>query len=140
MEKEHRSMSSTPIDMALVLVQSVLSLHHFLQSSIPQNLGVPSKVTTLATDNIFFIVDSLLHLQAVFKISKGNVTVEVGYNYKNSSLLWIICTNILMNPTERITNRATANFSGLPTYDLRSLGYILNHRLFGSPLSNFNCQ
>ena len=48
MEKEHRSISSMPKGKALVLVQCILSLHHFLQSSIPQNLGVPSKVTSLA--------------------------------------------------------------------------------------------
>ena len=47
-EKEQRAMTSTPTGKALVLVQHVLSLHHFLKSSIPQNLGVASKETTLA--------------------------------------------------------------------------------------------
>ena len=45
-----------------------------------------------------------------------------------------------MDPPERITNRATVIFYGPPTYDIRSLGCILYHRLFGSPLCNFDCQ
>ena len=53
MEKEQRAMSSTPTGEALVLVQRVLSLHYVLHSSISQNSGVASKVTTLATDSIF---------------------------------------------------------------------------------------
>ena len=54
LEKEQQSMSSTLTGKALVLVQSVLSLHHFIQSSVPHNLGVSWKVTTLAMDNFFF--------------------------------------------------------------------------------------
>ena len=52
----------------------------------------------------------------------------------------MICTNRLMNYTERITNRVTEIFSGLPTYDLWSLGCILYHLLFGSPLCNVDSQ
>ena len=78
MEKEQRYMSSTPTGKALVLVQRVLFLHHFLKSSISQNLGVPSKVTTLAMENMFFFVGRLLHLQAVFRVAEKNVTVDVG--------------------------------------------------------------
>ena len=59
MEKEQRVMSSTPTGEALLLIQRVLYLHHFLQSSIPQNLGIASKVTTLATDSMFFFPDPL---------------------------------------------------------------------------------
>ena len=70
MEKEQRAMTSTPIKKALLLVQRVLSLHHFLQSSIPHNLGVDSKGTTLAMDIMFFFTDRLLHLQAVFRVTK----------------------------------------------------------------------
>ena len=44
MEKEQWAMSSMPTGKALLLIQRVLSLHHFLQSSIPQNLSVASKV------------------------------------------------------------------------------------------------
>ena len=66
MEKEQRATTSTPIEKALVIVQRVISLHHFLKSSIPQNLGVASKVTTLAMDSMFFFTDRLLHIQAVF--------------------------------------------------------------------------
>ena len=43
MKKEQRAMTSTPTGEALILIQRVLYLHHFLQSSIPQNLGVPQK-------------------------------------------------------------------------------------------------
>ena len=78
MEEEQRAMTSTPEGKALVLVQHVLSLNHFLQSSIPHNLGVASKVTTLAMDSMFFFVDRLLHLQAVFRAAKKNTTVDVG--------------------------------------------------------------
>ena len=55
MEREQWAMSSTPTWKALLIIQRALSLHHFLQSSIPQNLGVDSKVTTLATDSMFFL-------------------------------------------------------------------------------------
>ena len=68
-EKEQRAVSSNPTGKDLLLIQCVLSLHYFLQSSIPQNLGVPSKATTLATDNIFFFMDRLLHLQALFRVA-----------------------------------------------------------------------
>ena len=70
MEKEQRAKTSTPTGKALLLVQRVLSLHHFIQSSIPHNLSVASKVTTLATDSIFLFADSLLHLQAVFRVAE----------------------------------------------------------------------
>ena len=69
MEKEQRAMTSTPTGKAFLLVQRVLFLHHFLQSSIPQNLGIASKLTTLAMDSMFFFADSLLHLQAVFRVA-----------------------------------------------------------------------
>ena len=42
--KEQWAMASTPTGKALLLVQRVLPLHHFLQSSIPQNVGVALKV------------------------------------------------------------------------------------------------
>ena len=45
-----------------------------------------------------------------------------------------------MDPTERVTNRATTKFYVPPTYDLWSLGCIIYHRLFGSQLCNFDCQ
>ena len=140
MEKEQRALTSTPTGKDLLLVQRVISFYHFLQYSIPQNLGVASKLTTLAMYSMLFFPDCLLHLQAVFRVTEKNVTVDVGQHYTNSSPLGMICTNGLMNPTERITNRAAASFSGLPTYDLWSLGCILYRRLFGSPLCNFDCQ
>ena len=138
MEKEQQAMTSTPTGKALLIVHSVLSLQYLLQSYIPQNLGIASKVTTLAMDSMFF--NSLLRLQAIFRVSGENATVDIGYNLKKSSLLGMICTNRLMNPTKRITKRTTANFSAIPTYDLWSLGSILYHRLFGSPLCSLYCQ
>ena len=134
MEKEQQNMSSTRTKRDLLLVQRVLSLHHFLQSSVPQNLGVPSKVTTLAMDSMFFFADHLLHLQAVFRVARKNE------HYTNSSTLGIICTNGLMNPTERINNRASKTFSGFPSYDIWSLGCIIYHLLFGYPLFKFDSQ
>ena len=70
LEKEKWAMSSTPTGKTLILIQRVLYLHHFIHSSIPHNLGVSSKVTTLAMDSIFFLVDGLLHLQAVFRVTR----------------------------------------------------------------------
>ena len=69
MDKEQRAMKLTPTGNTLLLVCNFLSLHQFLQSSIPQNLGLASKVTTLAMDSIFFFVDFLLHLQGVFRVA-----------------------------------------------------------------------
>ena len=139
MENKQRAMLSTTTENALVIFQRVLFLHHFLKYFIPQNLGIPSKVTTLAIDSMFLFVDFLLHLQAVFRVAFKIFTVEVGQHYTNSSSLGMICTNILMRPTERITNRATIKFSGLPTHGLRYMVFILYHRIFGSPLFNFDC-
>ena len=69
MEKEQRSMTSTPTGKALLLVHCVLSLHHFLQSYIPQNLVVASKITTLVMDSMFFFADNLIHLEAEFRVA-----------------------------------------------------------------------
>ena len=44
MEKEQRSMTSTPTGKALILVQRVLSVQHFIQYFVPHTLGVASKV------------------------------------------------------------------------------------------------
>ena len=57
MEKQQWAMSSTPTLKALLLIQRVLSLRHFIHSSIPHNLVVASKVTTLATESMFFFAD-----------------------------------------------------------------------------------
>ena len=56
-------MTSTPTGKALLIVQRVFSLNHFLKSSIPHNLGVASKVTTLAMGSMF----SLRILYSVYK-------------------------------------------------------------------------
>ena len=119
-EKEQQVITSTLTGKALIFFRRFLSLNQFIQSSISQNLAVASKVTTLAMDIMFFFKDCLLHIQAVSRVTENNDIVYMGYHYTNLSKLGMICTNILMNSTERITNRATvtANFSGLPTYDL----------------------
>ena len=57
MEKEQQAMSSTPTGKDQILVHRVFSLHHFLHSYMPHNLGVPSKVTTLAMYSMFFFAD-----------------------------------------------------------------------------------
>ena len=69
MEKEQQAMLSTPTGKALLVIQRIISLHQSLHSSIPQNLGVTSKVTNLAADSIFLFVDRSLRLQAVFKVA-----------------------------------------------------------------------
>ena len=69
-EKEQQAMTSPPTGKALLLIQRVISLHHFLQSAILQNLSVASKVTSLATDSMFFFADHLLHLQGVFRVAR----------------------------------------------------------------------
>ena len=106
MEKEQQTMTSTLTGKALLLAQCVLSLHQFIQSSIPQNLGDASKGTILAMDSMFFFAYCLLRLQAVFRVAVKNATVDMGHHYTNLSYLGMICTNGLMNSIERITNRA----------------------------------
>ena len=69
-------MTSIPTGKDLLLNQLVLSLQPFLQSSITHNLGVASKVTTLATDSKFFFADHLLHLQAVFRVAVRYVALD----------------------------------------------------------------
>ena len=69
-EKEQLVMTSMPTGKCLLLFKHFLSLQHILQYSIPHNFGVASKVTTLEMDSIFFFADSLLHLQAVFKLAR----------------------------------------------------------------------
>ena len=70
MEKEQQAMTPTLIGEALIPVQCVLSLHHFLWSSIPHNYVVASKVITLAMESMFFFADRLLHLQVVFRVAR----------------------------------------------------------------------
>ena len=92
-------MISTQTGKALLIVQRVLYLHHFIHSSVPQNLGVASNVTTLAMESVVFFAESLIRLQAVFRVSGKKSTVDVGYHYTNMSSLGMIYTNVLMNPT-----------------------------------------
>ena len=69
-EKEQQATASTPTGTPLLLIQRILSLHHFLRSYIPHNFGVASKVTTLEMDIHFFFKDRLLHIQVVFRVSR----------------------------------------------------------------------
>ena len=133
-------MASTLTGKALILVHCVISLLHFFQSFIPQNLGVASKVTTLAMESTFFFSDHLLRLQRGNYSRQKNTTVDVGYHYKNSLSLGMICVDGLINPIESVTNILTANVSGFPAYDLWSLGCILYHLLFGSTLCNVDSK
>ena len=68
-DKEQQAMASTTTGKALIIVQRLLYLNHFLQYYIPQNLGVTPKVRTLAMESMFFFADRLLHLQAVFRVA-----------------------------------------------------------------------
>ena len=78
MEKEQWAMTSSPAGKDLLLVQRFLSLHHFLQSSIPYKVGVVSKLKTLAIYSMFLFADRLLHIQGVFIVAERNATVDVG--------------------------------------------------------------
>ena len=69
-EKEQQETKSMLTGKALLIVHSVPYLCHHLQSSIPQNLGIASKVTILSMGSIFFFVDRLLHLQALFRVAR----------------------------------------------------------------------
>ena len=84
-EKVQQAMASTLERSALIIVQSAFSLNNFLNYSIPQKLVVASKVTNLAMYSMIFFACSLLHLQAVFRVTGKNATVDVGYNYTTSS-------------------------------------------------------
>ena len=103
-------------------------------------LGRCLKINTLGNRKYVFLRVSFTPSTSGIQIRQKNATLDVGQHYTNSSSRGMICTNRLMNPTERITNRATEKISDLPTYDIWSLGCILYHRLFGSPLCNFDCQ
>ena len=131
-------MKSTPTRKALLIFWSVLYLHHFLQPSIPQNLGVESKVTTLAMDSMYIFSDSLLHLQAVFRVTKrkclcGNrVSLQFFFIDRDDLHQWIYELHI----KDHQWSDRDHKFSGLPTYGLWYLGCILYHLLFGSPICN----
>ena len=72
----------------MLIIQRVVSLNCFLQSSIHQNLGVASKVTTFAMDSTFFFADLLLHLQVVFRVAINNFTADVGYLLSMGCILY----------------------------------------------------
>ena len=138
MEKEQRAMSSTLTAKALILIHRVLSLDHFIQYSIPQNLGVASKVTTLATDSMFFFADRLLHLQAVFRVA-GKYHFGRRVALHNLVIARDDMAKYFYEPHRKYHQQSDHNFSGLPTYDIWSLVFILYHLLFGSPFFNFFC-
>ena len=77
MEKEQWAMSSMPTGKALLLIQRVLSLHHFLQSSIPQNLSVASKVKPWQR-TVCFLRGSLTPSTSGIYSSRKNATLDIG--------------------------------------------------------------
>ena len=103
-------------------------------------LGRRIKSNNLGKGKYVFFVNRLLHLQSVFRVNRKNSTLEVGYHCTTLSSLGMIWNNRLMNPTKRVTNIATIKVSSLLTYDLCSLVCIIYHRIFGSPICNFDCQ
>ena len=120
MEKEQWAMTSTPTGKYLLLVQHVLSLHYFLQSSIPHNLGVSSKVTTLATDSMFFFAYHLLHLQALFIVA-GKCHCGSRVALHKLFITRDYLHQYIDEPHIKDHQQSQRTFSGLPTYDLWSL-------------------
>ena len=94
MDKEHRATTSTPTGNYLLLIQCVLSLYHFLQYPIPQNLGVASKLTTFSMDSMFFFTNCLLHLQAVLRVSRKMSLWMQGI----SGIWYVISTALFLVP------------------------------------------
>ena len=139
MEKGQRGMTSTPIEKALILVHHALSFHHFLKAFIPQNLGVASKVTTLVMDSMFLFANRLLRLQVVFTVS-GKIHCGCRVALHKLFIARDDLHQYIDESHRKDHKQSNRNFSGLPTYDLRSLGCILYHRLFGSRFCNFDCQ
>ena len=139
MEKKQQAITSSPTGKALLLVQCVPNLHHFFQSSIPQNLGFTSKIITLAMDSMFFFADRLLHLQAVFRVSK-----KCHSEHRIALHKLVVSRDDLHQyidePHRKYHQQSCHNFTGIPTFDIWSLGYIFYHLLFSSPLCNFDCQ
>ena len=133
MEKEQRAMTSTTRSECPFLAPFSSVFH-------TPELGCHLKINNLGNGQYVFLRVLVTPSTNGIQSRRKNATVDVGQHYKNSSSLGMIFTNILINPIERITNRATTHFSGLPTYDLWYLGCSLYHRLFGSPLCNFDCQ
>ena len=70
-------MTSMSTGEALLLSQLVLSLSHFLQYFIPQNLGVASKVTTLAMYSMFLFA-VIFSIYKRYLESPENATLNVG--------------------------------------------------------------
>ena len=56
------------------------------------------------------------------------------YWWRSSLAMTSLCNATLRPQWHFPGYRTTTNFSELPTYDLRSLGFILYQHLFGSPL------
>ena len=105
-------------------------------------IGRCLKINNLGNGKYVFLRGSFTPPTISIQSLQKNATVDVGYQYTNSSQLGMIFTNGLMNSTERITNiaTATAKFSGLTIYDIWSLRCIHYHILFGSPLFNVDSQ
>ena len=107
-----QGMTSTPTGKSLLFVQHVLSLHCRLEASAPKNLDITSKVDVMAKDGMVPLTERLLQLQAVFKASGKDATVDIGYHYTKSSCLGQIRTNGLMNATGQKANNVIPNLRG----------------------------
>ena len=121
----------------MLIICCVLSLHHFLQSSISHNFGVASKVTTSANVQHIFFADRLLHLQAVFGVDKK---IHCGCRVSLHNL--VVARDDLHQWIDELHRKdhqyryCDRIFYDLPTYDLWYLGCILCRLIFDSPLCN----
>ena len=102
-------------------------------------LGCRLKLTTLAMDSMFFFADHLLHLQAVFRVAGrchfGRRVVLHKLVVARDNL-----NQYIYEPHRKYHQQSGRKFLCVLTYDIWSLGCIIYHRLFGSPLCNFDRQ
>ena len=104
-----------------------------------QELGRPLKSNNLDNGQFFFLL-------IVYSIYKQYLEFPEKCHCGRRVALHklVIARNDLQQyiyePYRKYHQQSNIKFSGLPTYDIRSLGCIIYHLLFGSPLCNFDCQ
>ena len=143
MEKEQRSMLSTPTGKALVLVRSFLSLQQFFFSiSFPRTLGVPSKVTTLANGWYVFLPESLTPSTKQYLESSGKC-----HCWRRVALHKLVRRWGWYAPIDWLTPQKGSTNRDRPQIFLASQPMIsglwdvfYTNVFFGSPLCNFDCQ